>query len=81
MKKALHLEFLDEVLIAKYDELIQKVADKSKGIVEEEEATTIANIAKEEEISEHDLEEATRRSLLENYPAEGESSENPNRSN
>lgn len=62
VKKALHPEFLDEVLTKKYVAENQQVADKRKGVVDEE-VEAVVDIGEVEEIYEHDIEEATRRSL------------------
>lgn len=49
-------------------------ADKGKNVILNEEVEATANVAANEEVIEEDVEEATRRSLIENYAVEGESS-------
>lgn len=76
MKKALTPEFLDEVLKHKYADINQRKANKGKNVADEgAEASTV--VVADEEVYEQDVEEATRRSLIENYTTKGESSKAP----
>lgn len=75
VKQALNVEFLEEVLTQKYANLNQQATEKGKSMVDE--AIEATSVAANEEVYEQDLEEATRRSLIENHPVEGQSSKTP----
>lgn len=68
--QALDLKFVEDVLVQKYAYLNQRKVDKGNGVEVDEEA----KVATDEKAFNDDATKATRRSLLENYVVEGESS-------
>lgn len=77
IRKALDLEFVEDVLVQNYVDLNQRTTEKGKGIAEKR-----ADLANDKSSSDNDdddnddatFDEARRRSLMENYDVEGEPS-------